>query len=349
MIVLVNRDISRKELDEIVKRIEGYELRADVSRGKEHTVIGVVGSIDLDKVTLREQLLALEYVQDVKIVSKPYKLASKLFGEGKEVVVQRKVDGKTLKVSFNDKNVITIGGPCAVESYEQVDKTASFLSRLGVRVLRGGAFKPRSAPRSFEGLGEVGLKILNEMREKYSMLIVTELLDLRHAELVAEYADVIQIGTRNMQNFALLKVAGEFNMPVLLKRGLAATIEEWLNAAEYILDGQKEKQVILCERGIRTFETMTRNTFDLNAIAVIRALSWLPLIADPSHATGKSEYVPAVSCGAVAAGADGLLIEVHPDPSKALTDGAQSLEFKGFETLYDELKKIARVKGRVLV
>lgn len=349
MIVLVNKSIKKRDLDEIVKRIEAYDLRADISRGKEHTVIGVVGSIDLDKMTLREQLLALDYVQDVKIVSKPYKLASKIFGEGKEIVVKRELKGKTLKVTFNENNVITMAGPCAVESYEQVDRTAAFLSKLGVKVLRGGAFKPRTAPRSFEGLGKDGLEILDEMREKYSVLIVTELLDLRHADLVAQYADIIQIGTRNMQNFALLKVAGDLNMPVLLKRGLAATIEEWLNAAEYVLDGQKEKQVILCERGIRTFETTTRNTFDLNAIAVMQSLSWLPLIADPSHATGKSEYVSAVSCGAVAAGADGLLIEVHPDPSRALTDGAQSLEFNNFETLYGELKQIARVKQRMLI
>lgn len=349
MIVLVNKDIKAREIDEIVKRIEAYELRADVSRGKEHTVIGVVGSIDLDKMSLREQLLALDYVQDVKIVSQPYKLASRIFGEGKEIVVKRRLEGRTLKVSFNEKNVITMAGPCAVESYKQLDNTAGFLSQLGIRVLRGGAFKPRTAPRSFEGLGEEGLRILADIREKHSMLIVTELLDLRHAELIAEYSDIIQIGTRNMQNFALLRVAGEFDMPVLLKRGLAATMEEWLNAAEYVLDGQREKQVILCERGIRTFETMTRNTFDLNAIAAMRSLSWLPLVADPSHATGKSEYVPAVSCGAVAAGADGLLIEVHPDPASAMTDGAQSLEFKSFETLYNELKKIARVKKRKLI
>jgi len=348
MIILVNKDIKKKEIDEIVKRIEAYDLRADISRGREHTVIGVIGSIDLDKMELKEKLLSLDCVEDVKIISKPYKLASKIFGQGREIVIKRKINGRTVKISFNGKNVITMAGPCSVESYEQMDKTANFLSGLGVRILRGGAFKPRTAPRSFEGMGEDGLKILKEMREKYSMLIVTELLDSNHAELIAQYSDIIQIGTRNMQNFALLKVAGDLNMPVILKRGLAATIEEWLNAAEYVLDRQKEKQVILCERGIRTFETTTRNTFDLNAIAVISSLSWLPLIADPSHATGKSEYVPAVSCGAVAAGADGLLIEVHPNPSKALTDGAQSLEFKAFENLYQELKRIAKVKQRTL-
>lgn len=348
MIVLMSKDAEQKYIDVVVKTIEKYGLRADISRGKEQVVIGVIGSMSLDKMEIRARLISLEWVQDVKLISKSYKLASKAFGVDKELVVQRRVNNKTIKVSFNGKNVISMAGPCSVESFEQMDKTSQFLSQLGVKILRGGAFKPRTAPRCFEGLGEDGLKIMKEMREKYEMLIVTELLDERHAELLAEYADIIQIGTRNMQNFALLKTAGDLNMPVLLKRGLSATIEEWLNAAEYVLDHQKEKQVLLCERGIRTFETMTRNTFDLNAIPVLKFLSWLPVIADPSHATGRWNYVTAVSCGSIAAGADGIMVEVHPEPSKALTDGEQSLKLKTFEKLYQKLGKITRALDKNL-
>lgn len=349
MIVLMSSGADERSVEQVVKTIEEHGLRADISRGKDHIVIGVVGSLDLDKMELRSRLLSLGWVSDVKIISKPYKLASKAFGEHQEIVVEKEIKGKSLHVTFNEKNVVMIAGPCSVESYEQMDQIASFLSELGIKILRGGAFKPRTSPRSFEGLGEEGLKILKAMSEKYGMLVVTELMDERHAELMLQYADIIQIGARNMQNFALLKRVGDLNVPVLLKRGMSATIDEWLNAAEYILDRQKEKKVLLCERGIRTFETSTRFTFDLNAIPVLKSLSWLPVIADPSHGTGKWDYVTAVGVGSVAAGANGLIVEVHPDPSQALTDGAQSLKFETFEKLYHETGRIARAQHKVIL
>jgi 3-deoxy-7-phosphoheptulonate synthase len=348
MIVLMNRGADEKSIQKVVETIEEHGLRADISRGKDHTIIGVVGYIDLDKMELRSRLLSLGWVSDVKIISKPYKLASKEFGEYNEITVEKRIKGEKIQISFNEKNVVLIAGPCSVESYEQMDQIAFFLSGLGVRVLRGGAFKPRTSPRSFEGLGKEGLKILRAMSEKYGFLIVTELMDERHAELMVDYTDIIQIGARNMQNFALLKTVGDLNIPVLLKRGLSATIDEWLNAAEYILDRQKEKKVLLCERGIRTFETATRNTFDINAIPVLKSISWLPVIADPSHATGKWNYVTAVAMGSVAAGANGLMVEVHPEPSKALTDGAQSLTFESFENMHHEIERIARAQHKKL-
>ncbi len=348
MIVLMSKGAQEAHIRKVVECIEEQGLRADISRGREQTVIGVIGTMDLDKLNLRSRLLSLGWVADVKLISKPYKLASKAFGEDRDLSIRREINGKIVEVTFGRNHVVMMAGPCSVESREQMEQAASFLSERGVKILRGGAFKPRTAPRSFEGLGEEGLKIMSDMRDAYGMLLVTELMDERHAELVAEYADIIQIGARNMQNFALLKTVGDLNLPVLLKRGMSATIDEWLNAAEYILDRQKEKQVLLCERGIRTFETATRNTFDLNAIPVLHTLSWLPIIADPSHATGKWNYVAAVALGSVAAGAHGVMVEVHPHPSKALTDGAQSLNFDTFQQLYSDLERIARAQNKEL-
>ena len=347
MIVSLKKGVGKKEIKRVLREIKSYGLRGEVIQGKERSVIAVIGLMDLDKTPLKGRLQALDSVEEVNIISKPYKIASSK-GTDRKIVIQRRIEGQRIKATFNSREIIVMAGPCSVESFKQMDQVASFLSQLGVKVLRGGAFKPRTAPRSFEGLGKEGLEILTEMRKKYLMLIVTELLSMQDIELIAEYTDIIQIGARNMQNFPLLKAVGELDMPVLLKRGLSATIDEWLNAAEYILDRQKNHQVILCERGIRTFETATRNTFDLNAIPVIKHYSWLPVVADPSHATGKWEYVPAVACGAIAAGADGLLIEVHPDPQTAKTDGAQSLNLKSFAELYSKLKKLAQVEKKKL-
>lgn len=249
------------------------------------------------------------------------------------------------ELKVGDREIIVMAGPCAVESKEQLLAAAYAVKEGGARVLRGGAFKPRTSPYAFQGLMEEGLKLLAETRRETGLPIVTEVMDTRDMELVAEYADILQIGSRNMQNFALLKEAGRIGKPILLKRGLAATIEEWLLAAEYIMS-QGNDQIILCERGIRTFETATRNTLDLSAVAVVKEVSHLPVIVDPSHATGRWQLVAAMAKGAIAAGADGLLIEVHPNPAEALCDGPQSLTPANFHKLMQDLQKIAQATGR---
>lgn len=248
-------------------------------------------------------------------------------------------------VTFGGKEVVLIGGPCAVESYEQVKKAAQVVKRAGGKVLRGGIFKPRSSPYSFQGLGEEGLEYLVRAAKENDLLTVTEALDDESLELIKDKVDIIQIGARNMQNFQLLKRAGKLGNPIILKRGLAATIEEWLLAAEYIL-AEGNSQVILCERGIRTFETSTRNTLDLSAVGVVKALSHLPIIVDPSHAAGKRHLVPALAKAAIVAGADGLLVEMHPDPDNAQSDGAQSLTSEQFEELGRELREVTKISGR---
>ncbi|AVX30819.1 3-deoxy-7-phosphoheptulonate synthase [Carboxydocella sp. JDF658] len=249
------------------------------------------------------------------------------------------------ELKVGDREIIVMAGPCAVESKEQLLAAAYAVKEGGARVLRGGAFKPRTSPYAFQGLMEEGLKLLAETRRETGLPVVTEVMDTRDLELVAEYADILQIGSRNMQNFALLKEAGRIGKPILLKRGLAATIEEWLLAAEYIMS-QGNDQIILCERGIRTFETATRNTLDLSAVAVVKEVSHLPVIVDPSHATGRWQLVAAMAKGAIAAGADGLLIEVHPNPAEALCDGPQSLTPANFHKLMQDLQKIAQAIGR---
>jgi 3-deoxy-7-phosphoheptulonate synthase len=312
-------------------------------------VIAVKASLLGDKASLKEHFGTLPGVESVQLISKPYRLCAKAFATNNKVVVSRKIGGKVVQVTFNGKEIITMAGPCSVESREQMDETAALLVSLGVKVLRGGAYKPRTAPGEFEGLQELGLQILAEMREKYGLLIITELLDVDTADMVAEFTDIIQIGTRNMQNFTLLKRAGKCNKPVLLKRGMSATYDEWLCAADYIIQEQKVPQVILCERGIRTFVTSTRNTFDVSAIPYLQNETWLPVVADASHATGYSELVASVTWAAIAAGAQGIMVEVHPEPSKALTDGRQSLNFQQFTDLYLQGKKFAEVSGKILV
>jgi 3-deoxy-7-phosphoheptulonate synthase len=268
----------------------------------------------------------------------PYRLAAK------------ETNPKGTKVKVGDiviggEEFVVMAGPCSVESEEQVMKTAEAVKKAGAKILRGGAFKPRTSPYSFQGLGEEGLKLLRKAADKFGMLVITEVLDPRDVEIVSEYSDILQIGTRNAQNFPLLREVGNTRKPVLLKRGMYMTIEEWLLAAEYILSGGNPN-VILCERGIRTFETATRNTLDLSAIPVLREKTHLPIVIDPSHATGKRSYVPPMAYAALAAGADGLLIEVHPEPDKALSDGAQSLTLEMFSEMMQNLKKIAPVVGR---
>jgi 3-deoxy-7-phosphoheptulonate synthase len=269
-----------------------------------------------------------------------YKLASRDFKPEDTVIP---INGTRI----GERKVVVMAGPCAVEDWDQMREAAQVMRDAGVRIIRGGAFKPRTSPYSFQGLGQEGLEILAAIRDEFDLAIVTEVMAPEHVPLVAEYADILQIGARSMQNFALLHAVGECGKPALLKRGMMSTVEEWLMSAEYILS-HGNYQVMLCERGIRTFETMTRNTFDINAIPLLKSLTHLPVIADPSHGTGKWDLVGAVSRAAVAAGADGLILEVHPHPSRALSDGAQSLKPASFCQLMDEMKAVAQAVGREL-
>jgi len=280
-------------------------------------------------------------VEEVLRISAPYKLASRAF----------RPEGTIVKlgpgVAVGGKQVVVMAGPCSVESADQIDTIASLLSKLGVRVLRGGAFKPRSSPYSFQGLGQEGLELMRRAADKYKMLVISEVMDQTQIPMVLEYVDVVQVGARNMQNYNLLKELGKISKPVLLKRGISATLEELLLSAEYIMSGGNYN-VVLCERGIRTFESYTRNTLDVSAIPVIQKLSHLPIVADPSHGTGRRDKVPPMARAAVAAGADGLLLEVHHDPEHALSDGAQSLYPDQFEKLMKELKMIVPAVERTI-
>lgn len=337
MVIVMNIDASEKQISEITNLLTSLGLGYHISRGEEKIVIGVIG----DKRKLDGKAIEMmEGVEKVIPIVDPYKLASRIFKPEPTIV-------KVGDIEIGGKNIVIMAGPCAVESREQLFESAMAVKRAGAHFLRGGAYKPRTSPYSFQGLEEEGLKMLSEARELTGLKIVTEVMDVHSVEKVAEYADVLQIGARNMQNFSLLKAVGKINKPVLLKRGLAATLEEWLSAAEYILN-EGNKDVILCERGIRTFETYTRNTLDLSAVPAIKKLSHLPIIVDPSHGTGRWHLVPSMAKAAVAAGADGLIIEVHPDPKNALSDGPQSLTPDNFESLVKELKIIAEAVGREL-
>jgi 3-deoxy-7-phosphoheptulonate synthase len=338
MIVVMKVGSSQDEVSRVANRIEASGLKAHISKGIEHTVIGVLGQVFPE---LRDILELLPGVDQVIPVSKPYKLASREFHPQDTII---EING----VAIGGNEIVVMAGPCAVESEEQLMSTAHAVKAAGATVLRGGAFKPRTSPYQFRGLGENGLKILAQASKETQMPIITEVISPDHVNLVAKYADILQIGARNMQNFILLDEVGKIKKPVLLKRGLSSNIQEWLLAAEYIL-AQGNEQVILCERGIRTFETYTRNTMDLSAIPIIEKVSHLPIIADPSHATGKWYLVTPLALAAVAAGADGLLIEVHPNPDLALTDGPQSLNFDNFRLLMSQLVPIAETKNRKLV
>jgi len=335
MIVVMKVGASQEEISRVRKRIEGAGLKAHISQGTEHTVIGALGQVFPE---LRDSLEMLPGVDQVIPVSKPYKLASREFHPQDTVF---ELNG----VAIGGNEIVVMAGPCAIESEDQLLATAQAVKAAGATVLRGGAFKPRTSPYQFRGLGESGLKMLAKVREETQMPVITEVMSTNDVDLVAKYVDILQIGARNMQNFILLDEVGRTKKPVLLKRGLSSSIQEWLLAAEYIL-AQGNTQVILCERGIRTFETYTRNTMDLSAIPIIEKVSHLPIFADPSHATGKWYLVPPLALAAVAAGADGLIIEVHPNPDLALADGPQSLTFENFRLLMSQLLPIAKAMNR---
>ena len=337
MIVVMKTGSSQDEISKVTKRIEDVGLKAHISEGVEHTVIGVLGQVFPE---LRDSLELLPGVEQVIPVTKPYKLASREFHPQDTIV---EANG----VAIGGNEIVVMAGPCAIESAEQLLATAHAVKAAGATVLRGGAFKPRTSPYQFRGLGESGLKILAQAGKETQMPIITEVMSPEHVDLISKYADILQIGARNMQNFVLLDEVGKTKKPVLLKRGLSSNIQEWLLAAEYVM-AQGNEQVILCERGIRTFETYTRNTMDLSAIPIIEKVSHLPIIADPSHATGKWYLVPPLALAAVAAGADGLLIEVHPNPDLALADGPQSLTFDNFRLLISQLLPIAQARNRKL-
>ncbi|MBE3588723.1 MAG: 3-deoxy-7-phosphoheptulonate synthase [Thermoanaerobacteraceae bacterium] len=337
MIVVMQQDATEEQINAVVARLDRNGFQVHLSRGVERTIIGAIG----DRTRLQgETLEAMAGVEKVMPVLQPYKLASRAFHPEDSVVMVG-------DLAIGGEEIHVLAGPCAVESREQLLETARLVKAAGATILRGGAFKPRTSPYSFQGLEEEGLKLLAEAREETGLKIVTEVMDVRTLPLVAEYADILQIGTRNMQNFFLLREVARVDKPVLLKRGLSATIEEWLMAAEYIMSGGNQR-VILCERGIRTFETYTRNTLDLAAVPVVKYFSHLPVIVDPSHAIGKWRFVPAMARAAVAAGADGLLVEVHPNPEEALCDGPQSLTPENFAAMMADLRQTAPVVGRRL-
>ena len=337
MIVVMRVDSGEKEINDILERLTDMGFTGHLSRGVERTVIGVVGRTYPE---LRDMLELLPGVAEVVPISKPYKLTSREFQPVDTII-------KVGDLSIGGGELVVIAGPCAVESEEQLLETARAVKAAGANILRGGAFKPSTSPYGFRGLGEGGLKILAQAREETGMPIITEVLTPEDVGLVSRYADILQVGARNMQNFILLDEVGRVGKPAMLKRGMSATIEEWLLSAEYIVT-QGNSQLMLCERGIRTFETYTRNTMDVSAIPIIEKLSHLPIIADPSHGTGKWYLVAPLALAAVAAGADGLMIEVHPSPDHALKDGAQSLTFDNFERLMAQVKSVAASVGRTL-
>ncbi len=336
-IIVMKSKAALKDVSKILKEVKKLGFKAHVSKEKERTIIGLIGN---GRRVFPDYFKIFSGVENVVPILKPFKLASKEFKPQKSVI---RING----VSFGDENVIIMAGPCAIENREQILETAHAVREAGAQVLRGGAFKPRTSPYSFQGLKEKGLELLLEAKQETGLSVITEVTAPEYVSAVGEVADIFQIGTRNMQNYALLEAVGKYNKPVLLKRGMMATLEEFLMAAEYILSSGNSR-VVLCERGIRTFEKYTRNTLDLTAIPLLNQLSHLPVCIDPSHGTGMSSLVLPASKAAVAAGVDGLLIEVHPCPEKALSDGAQSLDLKEFRLLIEELKPVAAaVKRRV--
>jgi 3-deoxy-7-phosphoheptulonate synthase len=336
MIVITNANIAEERITEIVAHIERTGVQAHVSRGTDRTVIGIIGKAEP---TLAEHLRQMKGVDNVIKISKSYKLASRDFHPDDTVI-----DIKGVKIGGS--NLVIMGGPCAVETPEQIDEIARLVKAAGGQVLRGGAFKPRTGPYSFQGVGVEGLAMMAEAGKKHGLLTITEVMTPEYVDVCAEYADILQVGTRNMQNFDLLRKLGTIQTPVLLKRGFSSTYDEFLNAAEYILAGGNPN-VMLCERGIRTFETYTRNTLDLSAIPVLQSLSHLPVISDPSHGTGRRELVEPMSKASVAAGANGLIVEMHTDPDNSMTgDGVQSLFPDQFANLLKQLEQLAPIVGK---
>ena len=335
MIIIMKPNASEEAVGKIKDLIESNGLQAHLSKGTEVTIVGVVG----DKTKLQgANIEMLEGVDKIVAVTETYKLVNKKFHPEDSVITIG-------NAKIGPGHLTIMAGPCAIENHDMVLETAFAVKKAGAQFLRGGAYKPRTSPYAFQGLEEEGLKYMKEAREATGLNIVCEVTSLRALETSVKYVDMIQIGARNMQNFELLKEAGKAGIPVLLKRGLSATIDEWLNAAEYIAS-EGNTNIVLCERGIRTFETATRNTLDISAVPVIRAKSHLPIIIDPSHATGVRAYIEPISKAAIAVGADGIIVEVHPCPSCALSDGPQSLTFKQFDNLIDELKPYAKLAGR---
>jgi 3-deoxy-7-phosphoheptulonate synthase len=337
MIVVMKSDATQEQVDKVLSTIKDFGYKSHIIQGVLRTVIGVIGD-ERGKPHHLESLRVLEGVENVVPILQPYKLASREIKPQNTAV-------KVGKVEIGNYKVVVMAGPCSVENEEQIIETAVAVKNAGASILRGGAYKPRTSPYAFQGLGEEGLKLLARARELTGLPVVTEILDSDDLEIVAEYSDMLQIGARNSQNYALLRRVGKSNKPVLLKRGMSSTINEFLMAAEYILS-EGNQNVVLCERGIRTFETATRNTFDLNAIPVLKEKTHLPVVADPSHGTGYWQYVIPMSLAAIAAGADGLIIEVHPKPETAMSDGGQSLKPSKFVTLMEKAKPVANAVGR---
>ena len=335
MIIVMKSHASEESINHIKNVIELKGLESHISYGKEVAIIGVIG----DKAQLQDQNIEIfEGVDKIVPVTESYKLANRKFQPEPSKI-------KVGNVTIGGDKIVIFSGPCAIESQEQLLTSAHALKKAGAHILRGGAYKPRTSPYSFQGLEEEGLRYLKMARDETGLSVICEVTSLDAIDAAVKYVDMIQIGARNMQNFYLLKEAGKTGLPVLLKRGLSATIDEWLNAAEYII-AEGNPNVVLCERGIRTFETATRNTLDISAVPVIKSKSHLPIIVDPSHATGVREYVKPLSLASIAAGADGLMIETHPHPSTALSDGPQSLTFDQFEEIIEELKPIVSAVGR---
>ena len=335
MLVVMQQGATDEQTQAVIDRLVSLGFTVHRSTGVMHTVLGGVGPVDeMDPADFE----AMEGVKECHRIVSPYKLASRHFRPQGTVV-------KIGKVEIGGSRVVTMAGPCSVENRDQIEKVAEIVAEQGAQIMRGGAFKPRSSPYSFQGMGEEGLKLMRTAADRNGLLVASEVTDFTQIPLVARYADILQVGARNMQHFTLLREIGRQRKPVLLKRGIAATIEELLLSAEYILAGGNY-DVILCERGIRTFETYTPATMDISAIPVVKKLSHLPIVADPSHGTGRRDKVAAMSRAAVAAGADGLLVEVHPDPDHALYDGAQSLGLDQFEELMGQVRKIAEAVGR---
>ena len=336
MIVEMSKGASRQQVDHVVDRAHTLGFEVQLNLGTEKTVVAILGS-DTGK-TSTDVFAVLPGVESVSRIMKPYKLASREFHPQSSIV---NVNG----VEIGGKRIVIMAGPCAVESEQQLMETAKAVKSLGASVVRGGAFKPRTSPFSFQGLEKKALKMLAKVKSELGIPVITEVLDIQNIEIIAKHADILQVGARNMQNFALLKELAKMRHPILLKRGFSATVTEWLTAADYLL-AEGNQQVILCERGIRTFEDSTRFSLDIGSISVIKRFSHLPVIVDPSHAAGHFAYVPSIAKAAIAAGADGLLIEVHLNPEEALVDGLQSLNVPSFKRLMAELRPIAKAVGR---
>ncbi|PKK95035.1 MAG: 3-deoxy-7-phosphoheptulonate synthase [Tenericutes bacterium HGW-Tenericutes-5] len=337
MIIKIKNNATQEQINELKKHLvnKGFEIHE--SFGKSTTIIGVIG----DTTTIDpNSLYAYEYVDTVLRVQEAFKKVNRKFKPDDTIV-------DVAGIKIGGKNIVVIGGPCAVESNQQIQEITPLVIEAGAKILRGGAYKPRTSPYSFQGLEQEGLEILSQAKQKYNIPVVSEIMSVDDIDLFVKHVDLIQVGARNMQNFALLKELGKINKPILLKRGIANTIEEWLMSAEYILAGGNTN-VILCERGIRTFESSTRNTLDLSSIPVIKKLSHLPIIVDPSHAAGRWEYIESLSLASIAAGADGLIVEVHQTPETALSDGQQSLKPEKFKTLVAKCKRVAEAIDRTL-